>query len=563
MITYVFDEMFYSPARVLVNPVNTVGTMGAWLAKDFKRFFPKMFLAYQELCQTDRFETGQLMLYRATHRWVLNFPVKGHFRASITTENIEAGLQKFAAIYAAYDMTLVSFPALGYDQEGLDWHADVRPLMESYLRPLPIMVFIHMPPKNGDTDQPNRNIRGIRNWLNSAHADVSFHTFWQQLTSRIDDNLVLDTSHTDRRDRKSFRLKAESAQGRASLRIIPAHDKPIFLPEVALRDLWDYVKRAGYVLPQNFPAGLDVYGPYLVPILALVDVVRPVQLAQRYSEPVNGLHFVPPLASQDRVREVAAQLVEDKPQQKPAPAKPTSEKPASESAAPTKPITGNLTTDQPAPDKPVQAKPTPDSAVSDKPAEIKPALDKSTLDKVDGDKRVSDAATPDKSTASDNDNAKSVDAASDKSAPDKPAEIKPALDQSTLDKSDGDKRVFDAATPHKPTASDNDNAKSVDAVSNKPAPDNATSNKSAEIKPALDKSTLDKADGDKRVSDAATPDNPTASDNDNAKINAAPDKSLSEKPSLDISDKPEADKPASDESVSDESTPDKPATTTS
>lgn len=93
MITYVFDDMFYSPARVLVNPVNTVGTMGAWLSKDFKRFFPQMFLAYQELCQTDRFDIGNLMLYRGSHRWVLNFPVKRHFRASIKPEYIEAGLK--------------------------------------------------------------------------------------------------------------------------------------------------------------------------------------------------------------------------------------------------------------------------------------------------------------------------------------------------------------------------------------------------------------------------------------------------------------------------------------
>ena len=82
MITYVYGSLFYSPAHVLVNPINTVGAMGTGLAYDFKRFYPDMFEVYRELCRQDRFETGQLFLYKTAHKWILNFPTKKHWRAT-------------------------------------------------------------------------------------------------------------------------------------------------------------------------------------------------------------------------------------------------------------------------------------------------------------------------------------------------------------------------------------------------------------------------------------------------------------------------------------------------
>ena len=46
MITYVVGDLLKSPARVLVNTVNTVGAMGRGIARDFKRIYPDMFKQY-------------------------------------------------------------------------------------------------------------------------------------------------------------------------------------------------------------------------------------------------------------------------------------------------------------------------------------------------------------------------------------------------------------------------------------------------------------------------------------------------------------------------------------
>ena len=43
MIIYVDSDIFESPVKTLVNPVNTDGVMGKGLAKEFKKIYPDMF----------------------------------------------------------------------------------------------------------------------------------------------------------------------------------------------------------------------------------------------------------------------------------------------------------------------------------------------------------------------------------------------------------------------------------------------------------------------------------------------------------------------------------------
>ena len=80
MITYVACDLFLSPARVLVNTVNTVGVMGKGIAKDFKQIYPEMFREYQLLCENNWFDIGKLWLYKTQNKWILNFPTKRHWR---------------------------------------------------------------------------------------------------------------------------------------------------------------------------------------------------------------------------------------------------------------------------------------------------------------------------------------------------------------------------------------------------------------------------------------------------------------------------------------------------
>src|SRR3954452_18416008 len=113
MITFVRGDLFESPARVLVNTVNTVGVMGKGIALMFKTIYPEMFERYRALCEAKQLDVGKLWLYKTAHKWVLNFPTKKHWRSASNLEYVEAGLEKFVSSYAEQRITSIAFPELG------------------------------------------------------------------------------------------------------------------------------------------------------------------------------------------------------------------------------------------------------------------------------------------------------------------------------------------------------------------------------------------------------------------------------------------------------------------
>jgi O-acetyl-ADP-ribose deacetylase (regulator of RNase III) len=144
MIRYLDSDLFASPAQTLVNPVNTVGVMGAGLARAFRDRYPAMFREYQDLCRAGRLSIGTLHLWRGPDCWVLNLPTKTSWRLPSTLTQVEAGLCRFRRDYEALGISSVAFPALGCGCGSLSWET-VRPRMESYLADLPIPVDVHRP----------------------------------------------------------------------------------------------------------------------------------------------------------------------------------------------------------------------------------------------------------------------------------------------------------------------------------------------------------------------------------------------------------------------------------
>jgi len=145
MIKYIEGDIFESPAQVIVNAVNTVGVMGKGLALSFKQRYPQMFEKYKSACEKHLLTIGKLMLFYETDHWLLLFPTKEDWRNPSKLEYIEKGLIKFVQTYAEKGITSIAFPRLGCGNGELDW-ADVKPLMERYLKELPIDVYIYLCP---------------------------------------------------------------------------------------------------------------------------------------------------------------------------------------------------------------------------------------------------------------------------------------------------------------------------------------------------------------------------------------------------------------------------------
>ena len=274
MITYVVGDLFTSPAKVLVNTVNTVGVMGKGIAYDFKRIYPEMFEQYQYFCEQGMFNVGQLWLYKTPHKWILNFPTKKHWRGKSKIEYLEAGLQKFADTYDSKSMLSVSFPMLGCGHGELDWEKEAQPLMEHYLVNLPIEIFIHLYQQNGRFVPEHRNIKEIKKWLHSEPRYLPFVELWddvKELIASKQDFVSLD-------NRTRFTVSSDLFEQNLEFEY---DSERLIISKEALKELWSLIRSKGYFLIRDFPDDLTKYVYIIASFLTDLPYIRPILLSNR------------------------------------------------------------------------------------------------------------------------------------------------------------------------------------------------------------------------------------------------------------------------------------------
>jgi appr-1-p processing domain protein len=172
MIEYIEGNIFDSPAQVIVNTVNTVGVMGKGIALEFKNRYPQMFEKYKIACEKKMLTIGKLMLVSAPDHMLLLFPTKENWRYPSKLSYIEQGLKRFCDYYAQRGITSVAFPKLGCGNGELNWD-EVRPLMEQYLRNLPIDVYVYL--NKGKSEYPeHKHPKEMQEWLRKNAKDLSF-----------------------------------------------------------------------------------------------------------------------------------------------------------------------------------------------------------------------------------------------------------------------------------------------------------------------------------------------------------------------------------------------------
>jgi len=299
MITYVIGDIFRSPAKVLVNTVNTKGVMGKGLAKDFKAIYPEMFRMYQDLCDKKRFNVGQLHLFRTTNKWVLNFPTKQDWKRPSKPEYIEAGLKTFVNGYARNNITSVAFPQLGCGHGELDWGKQVQPLMENYLSKIPISVFIHLYSK--DTfPKEHHDLQGTKEWLHSEPESLGFEEVWDDLVGIAKQHPSIES--LNRRLPLVARTMNHPEPG-----LELSGTQTFFLSKDILLDLWQNFRSLGLLVPENLPEGLSVYADEILGLLAYLPYVQKVKIAKGRAPTVSqftmSLQLVPRSVSEQPIFE--------------------------------------------------------------------------------------------------------------------------------------------------------------------------------------------------------------------------------------------------------------------
>jgi len=284
MLTYVDVSLFDSPAQTLVNTVNTVGVMGKGIAAIFKQLYPEMYQEYRRLCQEGKLDVGRLYIYRTPNKIVVNFPTKKDWRQRSRAEYIEAGLEKFVAHYGDYGISSVSFPQLGCGHGELNWERQVQPVMERYLRDLPIPVYVHLYPKPSDF-VPERLDADYARQVRLERQRISTDRVWQDLRRFVGGAYQLTLfGPVVEMDEEHILFKPLSGKG-----------EPVVVYREDIEDLWNVLRLRGTLreadVPQ--PIGEDGATAWLFELLKHVDYIQPVTLHARGQRASQGLRYVP------------------------------------------------------------------------------------------------------------------------------------------------------------------------------------------------------------------------------------------------------------------------------
>lgn len=123
MIEYIKGNFWDYAADIRINTVNCVGVMGKGVALQFKNKYPKMFLEYKRLCNSNSIDIGKPHIYRAEDCIIINLPTKKHWRNNSEYEYIKKALLFLDEFLSQFsEDTIVTLPPLGCGCGGLDWN---------------------------------------------------------------------------------------------------------------------------------------------------------------------------------------------------------------------------------------------------------------------------------------------------------------------------------------------------------------------------------------------------------------------------------------------------------
>lgn len=292
MVKYITTSLFESPAQSIVNTVNIVGAMGKGIAKEFKRIYPDMFSQYRELCDKGELDIGRLHIYRTNNKIIINFPTKKHWRSPSKLEYVESGLGAFVKGFVEYGISSVSFPQLGTGNGELDWESQVRPVMEKYLKGLPIPVYIHMYPKSPHFIPERLDRRAARQYMKDLYLErerLSPLEVWEDIKS------VIKSKYEMRLFKKLTVTIDRGIEGeKLVFERIGGVGYEIYKDEFV--ELWNVLRLNGTVDIYDVPSdyGKEDFANTLFDLLEELDYIKNVELLGTDSiTPVRGLMHQP------------------------------------------------------------------------------------------------------------------------------------------------------------------------------------------------------------------------------------------------------------------------------
>ena len=142
-VTVLPGSIFKSNATVLVCPVNTVGAMGAGLAKAFKEKHPEVYYHYKKACRSKQFtdKTLQLIVADGAPYKVLMVPTKRHWKEESPVGLVKNSIKRIREFLLDRPVSKIAMVPLGAGLGGLDQETVIAWIKEA-LNDLPTDVEI-------------------------------------------------------------------------------------------------------------------------------------------------------------------------------------------------------------------------------------------------------------------------------------------------------------------------------------------------------------------------------------------------------------------------------------
>lgn len=141
MIKYLNCDCINSKCSCIVNQINLSGNMDFKSSLEFSIRYPKMYRDYLSRYKDNKLELYKSYLYEEDEQKIINIACYDSYAFPTTLDAVEKSLKYFVKHYKEYNISEVAFPLLGCDEDGLRM-VNVLPIMEKYLKPLPIDCYI-------------------------------------------------------------------------------------------------------------------------------------------------------------------------------------------------------------------------------------------------------------------------------------------------------------------------------------------------------------------------------------------------------------------------------------
>lgn len=107
--------------RAMAQGCNCAGAMGAGIAVEFKRRFPRMFDEYRKRCKAGLFVLGDVMVWKEKDRTIFNLATQAHWKTGAELPAVTKAVGHMVSLADRASIERIGLPRIGAGLGGLPW----------------------------------------------------------------------------------------------------------------------------------------------------------------------------------------------------------------------------------------------------------------------------------------------------------------------------------------------------------------------------------------------------------------------------------------------------------